>query len=813
MGICTVSIRGPFTRVLQACAAWRQRQNQRRATNAADRLEAAIATLPEGLAVFDAADTLVMCNQSLRDMYPALAEDLSAGADCATLAEALCRSMLAPMSDASRQALAAKLCRDGSETELELADGRWVLHRNRSQPDGGKVTISTDITAVKRRELQLQDSAVRYRDMVERSPVPIYVHRERIVIYANTAMAKALGHASPHDIVGMNIFDLVHPDHHKLAWKRLAMAEQDGGALPQTDMKFRRKDGGILYTEAQVSPITFGGHPAFESILYDISARRRAERALMESEQRYRNLFELSPDAILVHDGHSILFANAAAARMLGADSDTGLFGMDVAAFSAESDGCACPLLTAPSAMPASPAETAPQSCQLRKLDGTPFDAEIVAAPTNHHGQMVQQAVIRDVTRRKRIDATMVQNAKLASLGGMAAGLAHELSQPLNIMRFAAEGGLLKMAKNTMDEAGHAKTYRLIQDQAERMATVMDNMRIFSRKDPGPMQAFDVTLAARNICHLVRNPFRVDDVHIQINAPVSGVKAFGNAIQFEQVLLNLLNNARDAILEHRARHDLDEPGRIVLDCAVPEGGDETVLTVTDSGGGIDDTHLARIFDPFFTTKEEGHGTGLGLALSHEIITAMSGTLEAHSTAGGARFTIRLPLSGAARIADTASTRADTDEIAAAAPVPTAARGPQTPDAPTHRHTAASRVAARQHILVVEDEVEAAWAMAEFLRDEGFEVSIANNGREGLDSYRARRPDAVVTDIRMPGLDGTALIAALRKERADLPIIAVTGHMGDTEQLAPDADAPPVKVMKKPVSLMALSREIGDLLPH
>jgi CheY-like chemotaxis protein len=290
----------------------------------------------------------------------------------------------------------------------------------------------------------------------------------------------------------------------------------------------------------------------------------------------------------------------------------------------------------------------------------------------------------------------------------------------------------------------------------------------------------------------------VDDVHIELLGPVSGIKTHGNAIQLEQVLLNLLNNARDSILDHRLKSDDDEPGRITIECQVSPKWDEAIITVSDNGGGISPQDLERIFDPFYTTKDVGHGTGLGLALSHEIITAMAGTITAHNTDDGACFTIHLPLieatqPGMQTVADgkTTPARAPFDDLAA-------------------QHDAVIMPASVRHILVVEDELEAARALANFLRDEGFRVSVAHNGRDGLKTYRALRPDIVITDIRMPGMDGASLIQALRSEQADLPIIAVTGHMGDTEQLDAGPGQTPVKIMKKPVSLMAIYREIGEI---
>lgn len=752
-------------------------ETHRQAAETETAFQTAVQSLTDGFAIYDTSNALVLANERIRDMVSDL-DDAHALLDDETPAQ-----------------------------ERKLSDGRWVLLRAHGLPCGGKALVCTDITTLKNREQAILDHATRYRDMVERSPVPIYVHRDLIVIYANTATAKALGYPSPQAIVGKNIFDLVHPDDHKLLQRRVQEVAEKDGPLSKTDMKFIRRDGDAIYTEAQVSPVIFDGEPALESILYDVTARKKAERGMRESELRYRNLFELSPDAIIVHDGRDILFANDAAAQMLGAERDIDLFGMSIDALKCHADQ------TSPLSISGSldtHGEGAARACQVCRLDGVSFDAEVVVAFTPHHGEVVQQAVIRDVTQRKRMDAAMTQNAKLASLGSMAAGLAHELSQPLNIMRFAAEGGLLKMNKGRIDNAGHAKNYKLIQDQAERMAQVMDNMRIFSRKDAKPTGAFDLTLAARNICHLVRNPFRVDDVHIVIEGPLSGLGAQGSAVQFEQVMLNLLNNARDSILEHRQRHDLDEPGRITI--ALRKEAGETIVSVSDNGGGIDKEHLGHLFDPFFTTKDVGKGTGLGLAISHEIISAMSGTLDVANAEHGARFTLRLPLA-----AVTAQDGNDTASLSAAAqsdfPTPHNDDAKIVPIAPADGPApsdSALDATRGGHILIVEDEVEAAFAMAEFLREEGFEVSLAHNGREGLEAYRNKRPDVVITDIRMPGMTGTDLIAALRSERADLPIIAVTGHMGETESIEHAPGAHPVKVLKKPVSLMALSREIDIL---
>lgn len=772
----------------------RVQTSERRATQAEDYLKAAIENVAEGFVIYDEDERLVMCNERYRQMYSDIQDSLIPGTTFSDLAQAMIDAGMTPPSvdtpsDWQKNRI-QQFRSDQGEFITQYADGRWVLLRDRRLPDGGSVGIRTDITDIKNSEQALRDSERHHRDLVERAPVAIYVHRNQIILYANAMTAQMLGYESPNLLLGKNIFDLIHPDHHRLAETRMHSLQSGRSELPQVDMKFKRADGSAIYTEAQVAKIEFDGQPALESILRDITARRRTERALMESELRYRTLFELAPDAMLVHDGQHILFANAAAANMLGAPDERKLVGLEIRTIlPGDADDAIFDGLTSWDELNGAPVSVS--EARFKRLDQVVFDAEVVTAPTNYHGSAVYHAVIRDVTQRKQMDATMAQNAKLASLGSMAAGLAHELSQPLNIMRFAAEGGLLKMKRNKADDSLHEKNYSLIQDQAERMGTIMDSMRIFSRKDPGPITAFDITASARDIAHLLSNPFRIDGVSIDVKAPISGINVMGSPVQLEQVLLNLLKNARDSIVEHQEKTETSEPGQIEIHCNTRLGQGDAVITVSDNGGGIAPSDLRKIFDPFFTTKDVGKGTGLGLALSHEIIASMAGTLSAETTSQGARFTIALPLSETAVLSEPPSLT-DIQNLEAA-----------TMSAPM---TASKE----RHILVVEDEVEAARAMADYLTEEGFLVTTANDGYTGLEAYREFTPDIVVTDIRMPGLSGPELIQELRHLNADLPIIAVTGHLGETENISTLAGSQPVDVLKKPVSLMELSRKIGDI---
>ena len=766
--------------------------SDQRATDAENRLQAAVDCLSDGFVIYDKDERFVMCNDQYRRIYPAIRDQLVPGAKFSDLAQALIDVGMTPDNvetpSAWRESRIAEFRRHDGEFVTQYADGRWVLLRDRKLPDGGSVGIRTDITNLKNREQALVNSERRIHDLVERAPVAIYVHRAEVILYANSTTAQLLGYSSPQQLLGKNVFDLIHPDHHRLATSRFNKLQSGETPLPQIDMKFRRADGSVIYTEAQVSTIDFDGKPAQESILRDITARRRTERALMESELRYRTLFELAPDAMLVHDGEKILFANAAAGKMFAVSDERKLFGTPLADLLPDAKDAGILSTSAGWDDPADLSEI-----RLQRADRQSFEAEIVTTPTNYLGEAVFHTVIRDVTERKQLDAAMSQNAKLASLGGMAAGLAHELSQPLNILRFAAEGGMLKMNRGKADDALHLKNYKLIQDQAERMGAIMDSMRIFSRKDPGPMTTFDLTLSVRNIVNLLRNPYRIDDVHMDVSGHLSGVHVLGNALQLEQVLLNLMKNARDSIVARREEDAQPLSGHIRVDCRPRPDKNDALITISDNGGGIVADDIKRIFDPFFTTKEVGQGTGLGLSLSHEIITGMSGTLSAQNTADGACFSIALPLQHhAAEPLDQPQPLTGADAAAVVGMPPAGNK--------------------ERHVLVVEDEIEAARAMADYLAEEGFLVTTANDGHAGLEAFRQFAPDIVITDIRMPGFSGTELISALRDLNAELPIIAVTGHMGETESIDPGPGVTPVDVLKKPVSLQELSRKIGTMCP-
>ena len=252
----------------------------------------------------------------------------------------------------------------------------------------------------------------------------------------------------------------------------------------------------------------------------------------------------------------------------------------------------------------------------------------------------------RDVTERLELQEELVQTSKLATLGTLAAGMAHEMSQPLNIIRIWAENALSRLRDGELDNGRLEKVLTLIAEQTERMGKIIDHMRTFSRRDGGGTQAFDPAVSVRSALELVRHQYALEDIAIDADMADDACIVRGRPFQLEQVVLNLLSNARDAILERRSA--TGETGRIHVTFSVHSARHTVSIAVTDDGGGIDDEVLSRIFDPFFTTKEVGKGSGLGLSIGYGIIDSMRGRIEAANIdhgggRRGVRFTITLPV--------------------------------------------------------------------------------------------------------------------------------------------------------------------------
>jgi C4-dicarboxylate-specific signal transduction histidine kinase len=240
----------------------------------------------------------------------------------------------------------------------------------------------------------------------------------------------------------------------------------------------------------------------------------------------------------------------------------------------------------------------------------------------------------QDITELKSTQAQVIQSSKLATLGEMATSVAHELNQPLNVIRMAAGNSRRKISKGTANSEYLNDKLERIEDQTARAAAIIDHMRMFGRKAEEKPGLIDPRAVVTNALDLMGEQLRLAGIEIVTEFAEDCSSVSGHTIQIEQVILNLLTNARDAMAER--------DGKTKITLRVFEDKSGVHITSQDTGGGIPEKVLPRIFEPFYTTKEMGKGTGLGLSVSYGIIRDMNGTTIAENIEDGARFKITLP---------------------------------------------------------------------------------------------------------------------------------------------------------------------------
>ncbi len=324
-----------------------------------------------------------------------------------------------------------------------------------------------------------------------------------------------------------------------------------------------------------------------------------------------------------------------------------------------------------------------------------------------------------DVTEQDRLQRHLIQSEKLASLGETIAGIAHEINNPMTSILSHAQ--LLTLHRGgPADEA----SIGVIVQEAKRTADLVKNLLAFSRKESKQREVVNAYELIRQAVNLKRYQFRVNNIQLVVEPTNELLPVSVTASQMQQVLLNLLNNAEQAITKN------GRPG--IIQVTASRKGERVIITVSDNGTGIPAHVLPNIFDPFFTTKKLGEGTGLGLSIAHTLIENHGGSIYARSSPGNTVFTIELPLASGAELSiDTRQTQ----------PLP---------------KPPARQAVKRGRILVVDDEVSIVDAISDFLDLQNIEVDKANDGAEAVRLLEKGHYDAIVSDIRMPGVDGPQL---------------------------------------------------------
>ncbi|HEY2547230.1 MAG TPA: ATP-binding protein [Candidatus Acidoferrum sp.] len=366
----------------------------------------------------------------------------------------------------------------------------------------------------------------------------------------------------------------------------------------------------------------------------------------------------------------------------------------------------------------------------------------------DHAGRRLGRVEIyRDLTAQRVFQAKLLQTEKLAALGQMVTGIAHELSNPLTSILGYAQRLLVRK-----ELAGQTNEARQIYEEAERASTILRQLLLNAREARPERKRVSLNQVVQRAMELQRFGSAAEKIRIELDLEPTLPFVTGDAGQLQQVLMNLIGNARQAIVQE------GKAGTIRLRTA-RSGDRRAILQVIDDGPGIPQTILARIFDPFFTTKPEGVGTGLGLAIVLSVVREHGGQVSVSSPPeGGVIFTVELPLEAEA-FAETGPYFLEPSERVLAAPhaFSGVARRPRSLPQPIPR---SSHRGIR--VLVVEDEPTVARLIGDVLEDEGLRVDVLLDGREALERASRERFDLVICDMKMPGLDGQHFYQSLAR---------------------------------------------------
>ena len=425
---------------------------------------------------------------------------------------------------------------------------------------------------------------------------------------------------------------------------------------------------------------------------------------------------------------------------------------------------------------------------RLRRVDRSFVWVEVTARARpdqgdGHPGRVRLEAFIRDVSERKKLDNDtrniyhqLLQAEKMAALGQTISGVAHELNNPLATILSWAE----RLTANTRLDPPVRRGLEIILSESERSARIVRTLLTFARKRQTTRAMVDVNQIVRETLALRAYEQRVTNISV-IAALAAGLPAaFADGHQIQQVLLNLIINAEQAMISTHGS------GALVVRTWHDQPRESVVIEINDDGPGIAEELQPKIFDPFFTTKDVGKGTGLGLTVAYAIVQEHGGRIRVESRPGvGASFFVEFPVNGG---------------------------GPVPQPAPALARRQPVDAVGGASVLVVDDERALAAAVVEALRDAGYVVEQAPDGEQGLAKAQSRAFDLVICDLKMPRLDGKAFFRALTANDPAMKgrVIFVTGDVAGTD--AEDfLEQSGCRWFAKPFRLAELLRAVKEVL--
>jgi PAS domain S-box-containing protein len=670
-------------------------------------------------------DAIVITNRAKRIEFanPA-ADDLFGYADGAIIGMPVADLLVPEMREdvAKHEELAFAGEPQRYETIIVRADGdrRTVAVSTAPLREVGQITgvvaSLRDVTEARRARDAVTQSEMRYRNLFETATDAIFTLDKRAIFTsANLATCQITGY-SREELLGRSVVVLLEEE--ELAAVKTHFEEALAGVPQRYECHFHRKTGDRRVASVTNTPILRGNTVVgVLAIVRDLTAERAREEALVRSEARYLRLVESASDAIFTIDAEGrVTSVNRALERAIGRSRGE-LFGMRLIDLIEPSERDA----VWSHFEAALRGERIRGEIRYRDAQDALRVGSVTMTPIVEDGRVTGcLGIVRDMTEERTLAEQLLQREKLAAVGQLVSGVAHELNNPLaGIMAFSQL--MLAMSGATPEQQDALVT---IHKEAKRAAKIVSNLLIFARQRHPERTEADLNLVLQDTLELRRYSLRTHQIEVETDYDPELPLTWADAFQLQQVILNLLTNAEQALRTYG--------GEKKITLRTRREGEFIVASVTDSGPGIPPEALDQIFNPFFTTKPVGEGTGLGLSISDAIIREHGGQIRVSSRPGqGATFRVELPI--------------------VHAPLPRAG----DLGAPAERSTAP------RTLLIVDDEPAIRAALSLYLEREGHSVDAVATGREALEHARSRRYDAILVDLRMPDMSGDALFAELQ----------------------------------------------------
>jgi PAS domain S-box-containing protein len=637
--------------------------------------------------------------------------------------------------------------------------------------------VYVDVTEQKEMEEALKESEKKYRTLFDNAADLICViNTKGNFLDLNEKFEEESGY-SREEMLGQNVFQCGILEEASVGKTLAHLGEMlSGRESPIFEVKGIGKDGDIIPYELRAVPLIKDGEiVAVQAILRNITERTRALEALKESEEKYRNLVELANDGIAIIQDGVVKYVNPHLAELVGyrvEEIEETAFLEYIYPDEAER--------VAQYHLQRMADEDVPSTYEaaLKHRQGTRIDVEFNVSVISYEGKPAAFAIIRDLTERKRLEAEFQRFHRMESLGTLAGGIAHNFNNLLTAIMGNVSLALMQTDKTELSY----ERLKNIKKSVQSGARLTNQLLGYARKGKYDIRTISLNQLVEETSSTFTATKKEIRVHIDLSQDLSAIEA--DQGQIEQVLWNIYINAADAmprggdlfLKTRNVSHD-DIKGKAYR----PKPGDYAVLTIEDTGTGMDQKTMDRIFDPFFTTKELGRGTGLGLASVYGIVKAHKGYIDVESGGEqGTAFTVYLPTCGE----------------------------------PVSRQVkpAEQVVNGTETVLLVDDEELVLEAVVQSLQTLGYNVIGARGGREAVQVYQLhqRDIDVVVLDMVMPDMGGGEVFGHLRAMNPDIGVLLASGYSIEgqaSEILEQGCDA----FIQKPFNVKDLSQKIREIL--